>query len=171
MNLANNKFKTLKRKSLWEAPSAEEEKILALEAEVKKLKKASKRTPSEHKTSDKNPSKEKEKKTNKNKGKKIKKPDWFSQKPKTSEMGKSKTWNNRQWWWCGPDTGGKCAGVWRVHKPAGCEGKAHTFNKEGSDANPGSEKKRGPAVRENQKRKLELAKTMEALVDEDNDYE
>lgn len=38
MLLAENKFKTLKEKSQWQAPSEEEEKIIALEAEVKALR-------------------------------------------------------------------------------------------------------------------------------------
>eukprot|EP00978_Attheya_sp_CCMP212_P001859 scaffold3831_cov35-Attheya_sp.AAC.1 len=33
MNLANTKYKTLKQKGEWNAPTAEEEKILALEAQ------------------------------------------------------------------------------------------------------------------------------------------
>ena len=37
MNLAKNKWRILKQKHLWNAPSPQEEKILALEAKIKKL--------------------------------------------------------------------------------------------------------------------------------------
>jgi hypothetical protein len=39
MQLGNNKFKLLKEGGQWNAPSVEEEKILALQTEVKKLEK------------------------------------------------------------------------------------------------------------------------------------
>eukprot|EP00978_Attheya_sp_CCMP212_P025956 scaffold84501_cov28-Attheya_sp.AAC.1 len=39
MSLSNTKYKTLKQKSEWNAPTAEEEKILALEAEMSQMKK------------------------------------------------------------------------------------------------------------------------------------
>ena len=39
MQLADNKFRLMKERGTWDAPSAEEEKILALQAEVEKLKK------------------------------------------------------------------------------------------------------------------------------------
>ena len=40
MNLASNKYKVLKDKGLWNAPSSEEEKIIALEAKIKDLTKS-----------------------------------------------------------------------------------------------------------------------------------
>ena len=46
MSLADNKYKTLKIKRTWNAPSQEEEKILALKTEIKKLKRSRKETPS-----------------------------------------------------------------------------------------------------------------------------
>ena len=39
MKLANNKFKLLKERGTWNAPSEEEEKILALQVEINNLKK------------------------------------------------------------------------------------------------------------------------------------
>ena len=46
MGLANKKYKTLKIKGTWNAPSQEEEKILALKTEIEKLKRFQKETPS-----------------------------------------------------------------------------------------------------------------------------
>ena len=31
------------------------------------------------------------------------------------------------WYYCHKDTGGKCDGRWRQHKPSQCRGKAHQF--------------------------------------------
>jgi hypothetical protein len=30
----------------------------------------------------------------------------------------------KAWNWCSPETGGKCGGCWRVHKPSQCRGVA-----------------------------------------------
>ena len=38
MNLASNKFKALKHTGKWEAPDENEEKLLALQTEMKKLR-------------------------------------------------------------------------------------------------------------------------------------
>ena len=38
MQLADNKFRLMKERGTWDVPSAEEQKILALQAEVEKLK-------------------------------------------------------------------------------------------------------------------------------------
>ena len=46
MNLADRKYKTLKIKGIWNAPSQEEENILALKTEIDKLKRFQKETPS-----------------------------------------------------------------------------------------------------------------------------
>jgi hypothetical protein len=43
MEQADNKFKLLKESGSWNAPSKQEEKILALQTEIKNLRKATKR--------------------------------------------------------------------------------------------------------------------------------
>jgi len=35
---------------------------------------------------------------------------------------KSRVWNSKTWHWCDESTGGKCGGVWRIHKPEECKG-------------------------------------------------
>ena len=63
---------------------------------------------------------DKKKKTDKSK----KKPAWMSVKPVNTNLKKPRKWNGTMWHWCSPETGGKCNGVYRVHKPLQCKGKA-----------------------------------------------
>ena len=132
MTMADNKFKLLKEGNKWNAPSEDEEKILALHAEIKTLQKqaskAKKGTPPTSK-------KEKNKRNNdgnpKDKGReksKNDKPAWMINSTKPDDLKKPKSWNNKDWHWCSPETGGKCAGNWRCHKPTSCEGRAHKFS-------------------------------------------
>ena len=124
MQLGNNRFKLLKEGGMWNAPSDEEEKILALQSEVKKLKVDKKSPLNKEKTVKKSTAKGKPKKAQ------LEKPSWFSIKPKEDELRKPKFWNNRNWWYCSPKTGGKCNGKYRVHKPSECEGKAYVSTPE-----------------------------------------
>ena len=65
------------------------------------------------------------------------KPSWFNERPKTADLHKSKEWNGKTWWYCHPETGGKCDGKYRLHKPSQCQGKGFRFNK-----TSGNEKKK-----------------------------
>ena len=116
MKYADEKYKTLLQKGSWNAPDANEEKILSLQVEINKLKNKS--------AKGKKPSKQKP--NAKGKAKKEK-PSWFNKRPKESELSKPREWNGIKWYYCHKDTGGKCEGVWRQHTPATCKGKAHTF--------------------------------------------
>ena len=51
-------------------------------------------------------------------------PDFFGTKPKKGDEKKPKTWKSKNWYFCSEETGGKCDGLWRRHKPSECEGKA-----------------------------------------------
>ena len=55
----------------------------------------------------------------KKKSKRVEKPEWFTKKP--TDVHKKVSWNNREWNWCGRDTGGKCES-YVIHKPADCKG-------------------------------------------------
>lgn len=44
--------------------------------------------------------------------------------PPESEFHKPREWNGKEWWFCGKETGGKCNGEYRRHKPSECKGKA-----------------------------------------------
>ena len=148
MQLGNNKFKLLKEGGTWNAPSDEEEKILALQTEVKKLQIGKKTILKNDKTV------RKDKTKNKTRKAQPEKPSWFLTEPKAEDLKKPKFWNNRNWWFCSPKTGGKCDGKYRVHKPSECEGKAHVFD---------TEKKRKPTENEDNNRKLKLAKAYETI--------
>lgn len=119
MEYADNKYKQLKVTGRWNAPSAEEEKILALQAQIKNLKKTGSKIQKE----------------NNKKGKKVKfsrkgsqKPNWFNKEPKPEEITKPREWNGYNWYWCGPKSGGKCHGIYRRHKPSECKGKEYLKN-------------------------------------------
>jgi len=116
MNAANEKFKTLKEQSRWNAPSAAEEKILALEAEMTKRIKEIRSKASSSST----------KKGQQGKGNKKYPPlpKHLREPPKPGDEKKPVTWNNKTWHWCHSSTGGKCGGKWRLHKPARCRGGA-----------------------------------------------
>ena len=110
MDKAVTKFRMLQTKQVWEAPTPQDEKIIALEAKIKQMtnKKKSKRS---------NGGDDKEK----GKRQKKEKPKWMFQRPKDEDLKKPREWNNTKWWWCSPETGGKCRGVYRVHKPSECK--------------------------------------------------
>ena len=124
MVLAGNKYKLLVEQGLWDAPSAEEEKIIALRAEVQELKKSQTDTPSNAPT-------EEQPKGATTKARKKKqpkpKPAWFTVEPSANKLKVPRQWNNREWWWCSPKTGGKCDGVYRIHKPCDCQGTGGKF--------------------------------------------
>ena len=105
---AGNKYKTMIQQGTWAAPSAEEEKIIALEAKIQQMQKG---------TSKKN------KKGNQNKGNgkkgssnNRKKPAWMTKEPAQNEMNKSKKVNNKEYWWC------KTHKSWCRHKDSECKG-------------------------------------------------
>jgi len=156
MNLANEKFKSMKDEGTWNAPSEEEERILALEAKLKaNIQKFSKakattkpgRTPKETK------------------------PKALDSRPTDANKHKPIFWKKRTWYWCDESTGGKCEGRWRCHKPSECLGKnfkkkekgnrkiAHTDtkgNKHGQDKSVSNQNQKEP-------KKLKLVKAMQAI--------
>ena len=115
MKNAADKYKTLLQKGKWNAPDANETKILALQAELKKLKK-------ERRTGN-------TKKGDGQKKKENEKPQWFSKRPSKDKLHKPKEWKGKKWYYCHTDTGGKCDGIWRQHKPSECKGKEYKFAK------------------------------------------
>ena len=122
MEMADQKYRTLKAKEIWEAPSLEEEKLIALESRIEELKKKlakHKKKPNESKDSKSSGSQPE----GERKQKRKQKPDWMLKEPSAPDLKKPKTWNGREWWWCGTRTGGKCnPAQYRVHKPSECKG-------------------------------------------------
>ena len=58
--------------------------------------------------------------------KNTKRPEWLHKhkRPPQAELNKAKSWNGKTWYYCHPDTGGKCEGAWRLHHPSDCKGTA-----------------------------------------------
>ncbi len=155
MLLAKNKFTLLKDAGRYNMPSAEEEKILALQAEIKQVSKKWSKERKGKNPNDKAPKKRGDDKDKDNK-KRPDKPNWMSEKPKEGDLKKSKSWNGKDWWFCSPETGGKCEGNWRVHKPSSCEGRSHKFS---------GEKHQKDDAKESSSKKLKLAKAISAIQD------
>ncbi len=114
---ARNKYDLLLDKGTWNAPTAEEEKIIALQTQVKEMAKKlqNKQGNNSKPKSTQASSSKTEKKTSKRK----EKPSWFSEQPK--DTSKTVKWNNRDWNWCGSATGGHCE-AFVIHKPSECKG-------------------------------------------------
>jgi hypothetical protein len=127
MHLGDNKFKLLTKGRQWNTPSQEEEKILALQAEIKNLKKTSKKKEPHKSYKEKVADKTKERSKYKDK-EKVEKPAWFFKEPSADKMKKPKIWKDKLWYYCSPKTGGKCDRQYHRHRPSECEGKAHIFN-------------------------------------------
>ena len=119
MNLALTKYRLMKEAGEWKEPSEEEKVIMALKAEIKGLKNPKKKEKEEPK---KRTAKHKHGQDKKGKGKPSSKPDDLKNHVPPSDVKKTVTWNNNTYHWCSDDTGGKCGGKWRTHKPAECKG-------------------------------------------------
>jgi hypothetical protein len=91
------------------------EKLVALEATVGKIK-------FKPGTKTKDSTGLKSHKSNQKSGGKVR-PEWLAkhQKP-TTNPSKPKTWNGTPYYYCSPETGGKCDGFWRTHTPKECKG-------------------------------------------------
>lgn len=157
MNTAANKCKLMKQAGKWEAPEENEEKIIALEAKVQDLKKL------QRKIQDKS---NKRKRGNSNgAGKTPKaKPEWLEKNQKPSDVNQTKTWNQNKYHWYCKETGGKCEGKWRVHKPKECKGYqkgTKPGNKTANDRNKNDGN--------NAKRSLKLFEALQAEAVSDDD--
>jgi hypothetical protein len=147
MLLAAQKYRTLLQAGKWNAPDEKMQKIIALEATIKKLQKGSK--PSK----DKKPNAEKNKKGNKEKEEKSKtlKPDWMMVKPKEGEP-KKKTVDGKEYHWCPNHES------WTRHSPEECKGKGA-----GANNKPQKGKKGKP------KPKLSISRALQAITEDDGE--
>ena len=153
MELANNKYKNLKLAGKWNAPSPTEEKIVALESKISKMLKAQKSWKKE--------AKEKPKVLFKNNDK-GEKPLWLKKHtpPEDHCLSKPRKWGVTPWYWCTKETGGKCGGKWRVHKPSECKGLKRKSDKEKPKHNKKDTKKKrsGPP-------KMKLAEAYQTIME------
>jgi len=114
MLLTNNKFKTFHQAQAWNAPSLEEEKILALETQIQKLRKEKKKPKQQEGT------KKGKDKDGTKKGKKKKKkdgPKWMQVPPADANKDKPKTIKGKQYFWCAKHA------KWAGHIMSTCQGK------------------------------------------------
>ena len=118
---AQNKYKTLVTKKQWEAPNQLTEKIVALQAKLETLKRnIDKKRKGGDSGESKKPSKKQ--KTDGGGNTKKEKPDWLKnhERPAEDKLKQPREWKGNPWYWCCPETGGKCDGKWRFHKPSDC---------------------------------------------------
>lgn len=164
MQLADNKYRLLKEREEWDAPSPEEEKIMALEAAVNKLRRNRKEKPK-----GKGGTRMKTRTKEKNEGSSGKrrfvdtpKPSWMHERPKEEDLFKPKEWNGKKWWFCHPDTGGKCNGEYRRHEPKECQGRAFKGKKYRKSSNEENE-----AAKPNPgKREMKVSEALSTIVDD-----
>ena len=119
MGLASNKYKTLVLQKRWNAPTAQQEQIQALQTQLKKLKQARKVGAHRQKSTQHNKKDEKKRAREETK---EELPRWMFERPKDGDLKKVKKYKNKEWWYCSSETGGKCDGMYRRHKPSGCKG-------------------------------------------------
>ena len=132
MERAAQKYKNMSTRGIWEAASPEDEKLLALTTTIEALK-AKMNKPK--KPPRKKAGRSKHRKSGKGKSEDIKeKPAWFRKKPGKQEMKQPKEWNGAWWHYCSPETGGKCPGKWRIHKPEDCKTDPTKSNGKGKPA-------------------------------------
>ena len=70
-------------------------------------------------------------------------PDWMKVRPAENKLTVPREYNGRAWWYCHPDTGGKCEGVYRRHKPAECRGQANKYKFKNKNANKKQRQEQG----------------------------
>jgi hypothetical protein len=98
----NTKYRALRVKKLWNAPTAEDEKIMALQAQIDSfsaMKRDKKREPKAVKRGSDKDSKNKRYNTD---------PEWLTKNIKPTPASKIMKHKGSPWHWCGTETGGKC---------------------------------------------------------------
>jgi hypothetical protein len=96
MRLALNKYRIRTSDKVWNAPTREEEKIIALEAKIERMTKA-KDKPAQGET--KRRGKREKDNDRSNSRKAYVKPAWMLIAPKSGESGKN-TVDSKEYWWC-----------------------------------------------------------------------
>jgi hypothetical protein len=155
---ASNKYKTMVQQGTWAAPSSEEEKIIALEAKIKQIQSSQKKSTNSNSTQEKSKGKDKgnSKKGNKKRGSK---PAWMTKPPSQENMTKSKTVDNKEYWWCTKHKS------WGRHKASECKGLGVQMGNK-SNQTGGSPK---TIVADSYKQKLKLSNALEAVMDSDEE--
>ena len=157
MQLALNKYKTLVEAGKWNAPSDEEAKIIALEAEIKKL--AAKKQPPQATKGKARKGKDKRKDKNQNR---RNRPAWAYVKPKPGEPQK-RTREGKDFWWCDKH------GYWAGHLTEACRGQGIPgADSEKSASNKNNDNKKGQQ-RNNNNKALKISKALATIVEDADD--
>ena len=104
MKLAQNMYQTAIEDGTWNAPSPEQSKIIAMEAEIASLRKKKQVTPNSSTSGTDNA--------------RYNSDIWFTTPPKSGEETKPKTRSGKEYWWCVPRK------KWCRHKPEECRNAA-----------------------------------------------
>jgi len=139
MEKAANKYKTMVENGTWMAPSAEEKKIIALEAKLQKMQQKERKPPS-FKPPNNGPNTNKPRgqagkgqkgKSKPNPKNKQRIEEWMTKYPGDDFVAKglSKTVNGKQWWWC------KLHKRFVRHKTSECK-LAHQVQTQGNESSP-----------------------------------
>jgi hypothetical protein len=154
MLLAANKYKTMKQDNEWNAPSIEQEQIIALRAQINKLKvsKANKDNKPNDKETDEGPQKTKSKWKRRDT-----RPSWMFVAPKQGEPDK-KTVKGKVWHWCNKHQ------AWGKHLQSECRGKGYYPNKRTHKDGTPDKDKMPP------NKKLKIANALSSIL-EDEDSE
>ena len=141
MDKAENKYKILVNEGTWESNLNDKDELMALKAELNKLKKGNKKKGNNSKP-----------KAKGNAKKSTKQRVDITRKPR--DIHKPVIIDGKEWYWCCKETGGKCTGALRRHKPAECKGIA-------TDSSSTESKKRSKSGEEAKKRlKLKASETL-----------
>jgi hypothetical protein len=116
MGLMSTKYKQLVVQGKWDAPSAEDVKLMAMQAKIDTLSRARK---GGGEIAAKNEGTKKSFKTPLTPD-----PGWLTNQTAPEPINKVMTLRGKKWHYCCQENGGKCGGKWRVHKPSECKGTA-----------------------------------------------
>lgn len=163
LETVESKFKSLQLDDDWNVPTATDQKILALEAQVErqgKLLKDKKDGKGNKKGAKKNsaakhPKKEKKK---------------FDRTVKPKNPNKPIEINGKTWHWCGKDTGGKCE-MMRLHKPSECKGIGGVAFSNSNDSKRSKEKGSNGSKKKGKKLKLTKALAEASIADAEESSE
>jgi hypothetical protein len=114
MHHAATKYEKMVRDKTWNAPTAADAKILALEAKINSLQK--KKRSNSNNNNNRNNSNSNSNRNQANQNQRRPKPDWMKKKPKAADMDKVKKVNGKEYWWC-PNHKCYCR-----HKASDCKG-------------------------------------------------
>ena len=159
MKAADNRFKNHKQKKIWNVTAEEEEKILALQNELKAIKRSASKKGNITPKKGANRSQRVSKKKTTERDPEAK-PKWFYKEPKADDIFKPRQWKGNDSYWWGTAFSGKCDGCYCCHKANKCEGNAHKFNpRKRITSEDGRSSSRA--------KKMKLAKVLQATIDKE----